>query len=197
MPPPRSTGLGVLHQMRGQHAQSEPFLTRALAITEKLLGLDHPDVALSVVNLAQLLVVQGRPEKAEPLYRRTWRFENGRWGHPIQRSRSRRRTLPMPCGNYGVQTKRSRWSYVPKPFARSGVEPATPSSVAYPLWQCTTSRFPSTRWLASWHWPDRQNATGSIPFRPRARDRSRPNPPREQVSSPYGAARTSPLPRLA
>jgi len=34
------------------------------------LGLDHPDVALSVVNLAQLRVVQGQPEKAEPLYRR-------------------------------------------------------------------------------------------------------------------------------
>ena len=34
---------------------------------QRELGLDHPDVALSVVNLAQLRVVQEQPEKAEPL----------------------------------------------------------------------------------------------------------------------------------
>ena len=47
------------------------MLTRALAITEKLLGLDHPDVALSVVNLVQLRVVQEQSEKTEPVYRRS------------------------------------------------------------------------------------------------------------------------------
>ena len=47
------------------------LLTRVLAIKEKPLGLDHHDVALSVVKLAQLRVVQEQPEKAEPLYRRS------------------------------------------------------------------------------------------------------------------------------
>ena len=69
--------------MYGQYAQAEPLLTRALAIKEKLLGLDHPDMALSVGNLAQLRVVQGQPEKAEPLYVEPWRFESGRWGRLI------------------------------------------------------------------------------------------------------------------
>ena len=44
--------LEILHRMYGLYAQAEPLLTRALAIKEKLLGFDHSDVALSVVNLA-------------------------------------------------------------------------------------------------------------------------------------------------
>ncbi len=37
---------------------------RAMAIKEKLLGGDHPDVALSLTNLASVLLVLGRPEDA-------------------------------------------------------------------------------------------------------------------------------------
>ena len=135
--------LRVLHRVYGQHAQAEPLLTRAVAIKEKLLGLDHPDVALSVVNLAQLRVVQEQPEKTEPLYRRSLATRERALGSSHQRSRRHWRTLPMSCGNEAVQTRRSHWSCVPKIFARSGVEPAAPSSVAYPLWRCTTSRLPS------------------------------------------------------
>jgi hypothetical protein len=46
------------------------------------LGLDHPDVALSVVNLAQLRVVKGSRRKRNRCTVEPWRFENGHWGVP-------------------------------------------------------------------------------------------------------------------
>ena len=45
-------------------------LTQALALREKALGPDHPDVATSLNNLAGLYHAQGRYAKAEPLYQR-------------------------------------------------------------------------------------------------------------------------------
>ena len=42
-----------------------------LAIREKALGPDHPDVAISLNNLAALYDTQGDYAKAEPLYERS------------------------------------------------------------------------------------------------------------------------------
>ncbi len=39
--------------------------TRALAISEKALGLEHPDVAVSLNNLASVYQHQGRFAEAE------------------------------------------------------------------------------------------------------------------------------------
>jgi tetratricopeptide (TPR) repeat protein len=44
------------------------MFTRSLGIREKELGPNHPDVALSLNNLATLYVAQGRYQEAEPLY---------------------------------------------------------------------------------------------------------------------------------
>ena len=44
---------------------------RSLAIREKALGPDHPDVAISLNNLAALLMDQAQYAEAEPLYRRS------------------------------------------------------------------------------------------------------------------------------
>jgi tetratricopeptide (TPR) repeat protein len=75
--------LRVLHRVYGQYAQAEPLLTQALVIKEKLLGLDRPDVALSVVNLGQLRVVQkGSRRKRNRCTVEPWRFESRRWGVP-------------------------------------------------------------------------------------------------------------------
>ena len=43
---------------------------RALAISEKALGPEHPDVATSLNNLALLYQAQGRYAEAEPLHKR-------------------------------------------------------------------------------------------------------------------------------
>jgi tetratricopeptide (TPR) repeat protein len=53
---------------RARYEQTEPLYKRALAIRKKVLGLQHPDVATSLNNLAMLYYSQGRYEQAEPLY---------------------------------------------------------------------------------------------------------------------------------
>jgi tetratricopeptide (TPR) repeat protein len=55
---------------RGRYADAEHLYQRALAIREKVLGPEHPDVATSLNNLAMLYKNQGRYAKAEPLYQR-------------------------------------------------------------------------------------------------------------------------------
>ena len=55
----------------GKYNQAIPLAERLLAITEKVLGKEHPDVATSLNILAQLYYAQGSYEKAEPLYVRS------------------------------------------------------------------------------------------------------------------------------
>jgi tetratricopeptide (TPR) repeat protein len=65
----RSTAL--LYDNQGRYADAEPLYKRALAIREKTLGPDHPDVAQSLNNLASLYDHQGRYADAEPLSKRS------------------------------------------------------------------------------------------------------------------------------
>ena len=65
--------LGGLEHSRGRFAKGEPFARRSVAIRERALGANHPDVAADVAALAALLDGQGTPRKrkeAEVLYRR-------------------------------------------------------------------------------------------------------------------------------
>ncbi len=59
----------VLHAA-GRYADAEPLFRRALAVYEKALGPDHPDVAIACGNLANVLRAAGRYADAEPLLRR-------------------------------------------------------------------------------------------------------------------------------
>ncbi len=63
--------LALLYQAQGRYAEAEPLYKRALAIREKALGAEHPDVAQSLNNLAALYHDQGRYAEAEPLYERS------------------------------------------------------------------------------------------------------------------------------
>ncbi|MEE8273634.1 MAG: tetratricopeptide repeat protein, partial [Alphaproteobacteria bacterium] len=56
------------HQRR--YAKAESLLKRGLAIREKALGPEHPDVAGSLNNLAALYDAQGKYTEAEPLEKR-------------------------------------------------------------------------------------------------------------------------------
>ncbi len=51
-----------------QYSDAEPLYIDALAMRKRLLGEEHPDVALSLNNLAALYKNQGRYSDAEPLY---------------------------------------------------------------------------------------------------------------------------------
>jgi tetratricopeptide (TPR) repeat protein len=55
----------------GKYEEAIPLAERALAIREKALGPDHPDVAVALINLAQLYESQSRYADAEPLYKRS------------------------------------------------------------------------------------------------------------------------------
>jgi tetratricopeptide (TPR) repeat protein len=54
----------------GKYADATELAEREVAIREKALGFEHPDVAASLNNLAELYRVQGSYAEAEPLYTR-------------------------------------------------------------------------------------------------------------------------------
>ena len=54
----------------GKYSAAIPLAERALAIREKVLGKEHPDVANSLNNLALTYKLQGNYQQAEPLLQR-------------------------------------------------------------------------------------------------------------------------------
>ena len=76
--------LGVHLAARADHAAAEPLYRRALAIDERSFGPEHPNVATSLNNLAQLLKATNRLAEAEPLYRRALAIDETSFGpeHP-------------------------------------------------------------------------------------------------------------------
>jgi hypothetical protein len=57
----------VLYSNQDRYAEAEPLFKRALAILEKALGPEHPNVATVLENRASLLRNMGRPEEAPAL----------------------------------------------------------------------------------------------------------------------------------
>jgi tetratricopeptide (TPR) repeat protein len=55
---------------RGQFRAAEPLYRRVLEIAERSFGPDHPEVAVGVANLAELLKSTNRLAEADPLLRR-------------------------------------------------------------------------------------------------------------------------------
>jgi tetratricopeptide (TPR) repeat protein len=62
--------LGVLLESKARYEDAEPLFRRALAISEKRYGPDHPSVAIYLNNFAGLLRDTNRLSEAEPMYRR-------------------------------------------------------------------------------------------------------------------------------
>ena len=62
--------LGYYLDDRAQYAEAEPLYERAIAIGEKTLGPEHPNLATYMNNLALLYKTQGKYVEAEPLYQR-------------------------------------------------------------------------------------------------------------------------------
>jgi tetratricopeptide (TPR) repeat protein len=69
----------------GDYSNAEPRLQRALATRQQVLGPDHPDVATSLNNLAELYRTRGQYAEAEPLYRRALAIGEKKLGpnHPL------------------------------------------------------------------------------------------------------------------
>ena len=68
----------------GQYAEAIPLAEKALGIRKKVLGDNHPDVAISLNNLAELYRLQGRYTEAEPLYQQSLAIDKKTLGdnHP-------------------------------------------------------------------------------------------------------------------
>ncbi len=56
--------LAELYRAQGKYAEAEPFFRRVLAILEKALGPEHPDVATTLENYAVLLRKTNRDAEA-------------------------------------------------------------------------------------------------------------------------------------
>jgi tetratricopeptide (TPR) repeat protein len=56
--------------MTNEHAKAEPHIRRTVAILEKALGPEHPEVAGNLTNLGGRLRDQGKFAEAEPLLKR-------------------------------------------------------------------------------------------------------------------------------
>jgi CHAT domain-containing protein/Flp pilus assembly protein TadD len=73
-----------LYVDEGRFAEAEPLYKQSIAINEKTLGSDHPDLAGPINNLAVLYDGHGRYDDAEPLYRRSLAIKEKAFGleHP-------------------------------------------------------------------------------------------------------------------
>ncbi|PAX45674.1 tetratricopeptide repeat protein, partial [Brunnivagina elsteri] len=60
----------VFYQLQGSYAKAEPLYLRSLAIWEKVLGKEHPDVANSLNNLAGLYWGKGDITRATDFFTR-------------------------------------------------------------------------------------------------------------------------------
>jgi tetratricopeptide (TPR) repeat protein len=76
--------LGVLFDAKADYAEAEPLVRRAIAIDEQIYGPDHPNVAIRLNNLANLLNDTNRRAEAEPLMRRALAIDENSHGpdHP-------------------------------------------------------------------------------------------------------------------
>ena len=73
-----------LYTAKADYTKAEPLYERSLRIFEKVLGEDHPNVASSLNNLAELYRTQGQYEQAEPIYQRSLAIKENTLGkdHP-------------------------------------------------------------------------------------------------------------------
>ena len=79
---------------RAAYVEAEPLYQRALAISEKALAPDHPNVGTLLNNLAALYHAQGKNDLAEPLGQRRSPSAKKRWAPTTPKSAPRLTTSP-------------------------------------------------------------------------------------------------------
>ena len=62
--------LAGVYNSQNRYPESKPLLERSLAIRERALGPDHPDIARNLNNLVDFYNSQGQYEEAKPLLER-------------------------------------------------------------------------------------------------------------------------------
>eukprot|EP00752_Nemacystus_decipiens_P009335 g8343.t1 len=98
------SAVGRLFNLQGIYEEAKRKYLHSLAMLEKVLGPDHPDVATSLNNLASLLQSQGNYGEAEGLYKRSLGIREKALGpdHPdVATSLNNLAMLLERQGNYG------------------------------------------------------------------------------------------------
>jgi tetratricopeptide (TPR) repeat protein len=72
---------GLYLRERAQYIQAELFFQQALAIDKQVYGLEHPEVATDLNNLACLYWSQGKYEETEPLFQSALEIRRQQLGH--------------------------------------------------------------------------------------------------------------------
>jgi tetratricopeptide (TPR) repeat protein len=67
-----------LYDTQGKFAEAEPLYKQALAIVEKVLGPNHPNVATVCENMAYLYSQIGKEDEAEKLEARARKIRSKR-----------------------------------------------------------------------------------------------------------------------
>ncbi|MBM7845933.1 tetratricopeptide repeat protein [Herpetosiphon giganteus] len=65
-----ATSLGICEQLQGAYHKAQVLFERTLAINERVFGVEHPETANSLNNLAEIFVYQGKYAEAQPLHER-------------------------------------------------------------------------------------------------------------------------------
>ncbi|MGB3759735.1 MAG: tetratricopeptide repeat protein [Rivularia sp. (in: cyanobacteria)] len=77
-------GFGRFYFGQGLYALAQPWYQQSVSVVKSRLGVNHPDTATSLNNLANLYLHQGKYEQAEPLYIQTLELRKQFFGenHP-------------------------------------------------------------------------------------------------------------------
>ncbi len=59
--------MALLYEAQGRYAEAEPLYQRSLTIMEKALGPEHPNVATTLENYAELLRTMNRDAEAKSM----------------------------------------------------------------------------------------------------------------------------------
>jgi tetratricopeptide (TPR) repeat protein len=62
---------GMILYQRGEYSEATKVAEESLRVAERTYGPDHPNVATSLNNLAEIYRFQGKYAEAEPLWRRS------------------------------------------------------------------------------------------------------------------------------
>ncbi len=163
--------LTVLGMYRGKvlaaYAVARPLYERALAIREKVLGPEHPDIAASLNNLASLLGAQGDLAGAQAPTSGRWRSARRRSGPSIPALGIPSTISPAFSGPRGTSPARGRstsgrWRSARR---RSGPSIPLPPRASTTLPACFRTRATSARGRSSsGHWRSaRRRSASSIP----------------------------------
>jgi tetratricopeptide (TPR) repeat protein len=87
--------MAAAYERQGRYAEAIPLRERALAIKEKALGPDHPDVASALTDLGAVYRAQGQYAEAIPLFERAIAIYEKALGHEHPR-------LARPLNNLAI-----------------------------------------------------------------------------------------------